>query len=87
MNEIYIVSFNSTHQAIKCDKIFEKNNMDYAVLPTPREITQSCGISIKFSIVNIDDIKKIMNENQIEYKGIYKIIKLESGKKQVEEIC
>lgn len=87
MNEMYIVSFNSTHQAIKCDKTFEKNNMNCTVLPTPREITQSCGISIKFSIVDIDDVKKIMNENQIEYKGIYKIIKLESGKKQVEEIC
>ena len=87
MSEMYIVSFNSTHQAIKCDKTFEKNEMDYAVLPTPREITQSCGISIKFSIGNIDNVKKIMNENQIEYKGNYKIVKLETGKKQVEQIC
>ena len=86
MSEMYIVSFNSTHQAIKCDKIFGKNEMDYAVLPTPREITQSCGISIKFSIEKIDNIKKIIDENQIEYKGIYKILKLENGKKQVEQI-
>ena len=87
MSEMYRVSFNSTHQAIKCDKTFEKNEMDYAVLPTPREITQSCGISIKFSIGNIDNVKKIIDENQIEYKGIYKIVKLETGKKQVEQIC
>ena len=58
MNEMYIISFNSTHQAIKCDKIFGKNEIDYTVLPTPREITQSCGISIKFSIENIDNIKE-----------------------------
>ncbi|MGN1033817.1 MAG: putative Se/S carrier-like protein [Intestinibacter sp.] len=50
-------------------------------------MTQSCGISIRFLIENIDNVKKIMNENQIEYKGIYKIIKLENGKKQVEQIC
>ncbi|WP_455543720.1 DUF3343 domain-containing protein [Intestinibacter sp.] len=85
MNEMYIISFNSTHQAIKCDKIFGKNEMDYAVLPTPREITQSCGISIKFSIENIDNVKEIIDENQIEYKGMYKIFK-QDGKKQVEEI-
>ena len=85
MNEMYIISFNSTHQAIKCDKIFGKNEIDYTVLPTPREITQSCGISIKFSIENIDNIKEIVNQNQIEYKGMYKISK-QDGNKQVEEI-
>ena len=85
MNEMYIISFNSTHQAIKCDKIFGKNEIDYTVLPTQREITQSCGISIKFSIENIDNIKEIVNQNQIEYKGMYKISK-QDGKKQVEEI-
>lgn len=85
MNEMYIISFNSTHQAIKCDKIFGKNEMNYAVLPTPREITQSCGISIKFEIENIDKVKDIIKENEIEYKGMFKIYKLE-GKKQVEQI-
>ena len=32
-----------------------------------------------------DNIKEIINQNQIEYKGIYKIYK-QDGKKQVEEI-
>ena len=32
-----------------------------------------------------DETKEIINQNQIEYKGIYKIYKQE-GKKQVEEI-
>ena len=85
MNDMYIISFNSTHQAIKCDQLFGKNEMDYTVLPTPREITQSCGMSIAFAIEDIDNIKEIINQNQIEYKGIYKIYK-QDGKKQVEEI-
>lgn len=85
MSEMYIISFNSTHQAIKCDKIFKKDEMDYTVLPTPREITQSCGISIKFQIEDMEKINNIINENQIEYKGIFKIFK-KDGKKQVEEI-
>ena len=59
MNEMYIISFNSTHQAIKCDKLFGKNEMDYTVLPTPREITQSCGMSIAFAIEDIDNIKQM----------------------------
>lgn len=85
MNEMYIISFNSTHQAIKCDKIFGKSAIKYAVLPTPREISQSCGMSIKFEIENIDKVKDIMKQNEIEYKAIFKIFK-QDGKKQVEEI-
>lgn len=86
MNEMYIISFNSTHQAIKCDKVFGQNNMKYAILPTPREITKSCGMSIKFLIEDINTIKDTLKENQIEYKGIFKIVKKEDGTKQVEEI-
>lgn len=85
MNEMYIISFNSTHQAIKCDKVFGKNKIDYTVLPTPREISQSCGMSIRFLLEDIDTIKEIIEQNQIEYKAMYKIFK-EDGKKQVEEI-
>lgn len=86
MNEMYIISFNSTHQAIKCDKVFGQNNMKYAILPTPREITKSCGMSIKFLIEDINTIKDTLKENKIEYKGIFKIVKKEDGTKQVEEI-
>ena len=85
MNEMYIISFNSTHQAIKCDKAFGKNEIDYTVLPTPREISQSCGMSIRFGLEDIDTIKEIIDQNQIEYKSMYRIFK-EDGKKQVEEI-
>ena len=85
MHEMYIISFNSTHQAIKCDKAFGKNEIDYTVLPTPREISQSCGMSIRFGLEDIDTIKEIIDQNQIEYKSMYRIFK-EDGKKQVEEI-
>ena len=56
MNEMYIISFNSTHQAIKCDKAFGKNEIDYTVLPTPREISQSCGMSIRFGLEDIPQL-------------------------------
>ena len=75
MNEMYIISFNSTHQAIKCDKAFGKNEIDYTVLPTPREISQSCGMSIRFGLEDIDTIKEIIDQNQIEYKSMYRIFK------------
>ena len=53
---------------------------------TPREITASCGISIRFLYDDTESVKKILNENSVEYKGIYKIKRLENGTKEVENI-
>ncbi len=86
MNEMYIVSFNSTHHAIKTDKILSQSGVTSTTLPTPREITASCGISIRFLFNNIEKVNKILKENDIEYKGIFKITRLEDGKREVNQI-
>jgi len=86
MNEMYVVSFNSTHHAIRTDKILSENNISSRTLPTPREITASCGISIRFLKEDLEKISKTLKENNIEYKGIYKISKTNSGQKEVLEI-
>ena len=86
MIEMYIVSFNSTHHAIRLGKLLEEATIRATTLPTPREITASCGISIRFLYDDIESVKKALNENGIEYKGIYKIKRLENGTKEVENI-
>ncbi|MGX4598062.1 DUF3343 domain-containing protein [Faecalimicrobium sp. JNUCC 81] len=86
MNEMYIVSFNSTHHAIRTDKILSENEVTSTTLPTPREITASCGISIRFLYNDIDKVSNILKDNNIEYKGIFHIKRLEDGKKEVKKI-
>ena len=86
MNEMYIVSFNSTHHAIRLDKLLGEASVRATTLPTPREITASCGISIRFLYEDIEKVKNTLVENNIEYKGIYKITRLENGTKEVEKI-
>ena len=86
MQEMYIVSFSSTHHAIRSDKLFEENGIKSTTLPTPREITASCGISIRFQNEDMDKVIEILEVNGVEYKGIYNIKKLENGSKEVNKI-
>ena len=86
MNEMYIVSFNSTHHAIRTEKILNENNIRCTTLPTPREITASCGISIRFLFEDIENVKNLVESSEVDYKGIYKIQRLSDGKKSVEQI-
>ncbi len=73
MNDFYLVSFNSTHHAIRTEKLLLEEGMKIMTLPTPREIAASCGLSIKFDLEDLDRVNLIMKENSLERRGIFHI--------------
>lgn len=82
MNDFYIISFNSTHHAIRTEKILQESGYKVLTLPTPREIAASCGLSIKIEKDDICSIVDIMDDNSIERRGIFHILKNESGNRE-----
>ncbi|WP_066506786.1 DUF3343 domain-containing protein [Abyssisolibacter fermentans] len=84
-NEIYgVIAFNSTHHAIKGEKLL-KNVENIITIPTPREITASCGLALKFPLENIAIIVKTIAKEDLDIMGIYKI-KREGFNKTAEKI-
>ena len=43
----YILAFDSTHHAIKAEEQLKKNKVEAEMIPTPRAVDASCGLSIK----------------------------------------
>lgn len=80
-NTFYVITFNSTHHAIKGEKILLNKGLDIRTIPTPREITASCGLSIKFSSELLKEVKSIVEENKLDIKGIFEIKKNLTEKK------
>jgi len=72
----YVVTFQSTHHAIKGEKYFKESNLAIKTIPTPREITASCGLSIKFSMEDIKTIEEIIKAQDLSIEGIYEIEKI-----------
>lgn len=86
MKEEYgVVTFNSTHHAISGEKIFKDNNIVFKTIPTPREITLSCGLSILFSLEDLLKVKELCNSNVLSVKGVYRYI-IQDREKRIEEI-
>ncbi|MGI6697799.1 MAG: DUF3343 domain-containing protein [Clostridia bacterium] len=46
-NGYYILAFDSTHHAIKAEEQLKKNKVEAEMIPTPREVDASCGLSVK----------------------------------------
>jgi hypothetical protein len=74
-DEFGVVTFKSTHHAIQGESIFKKREINFRTIPTPREITVSCGLAIKFDLSVIDRVKEMIEENELDFDGVYKYVK------------
>ena len=85
MDEYYFISFGSTNHALFAENILRKEKIDVTIIPTPREVTESCGLSIKIKEENLEYVKSIVKGQGIIIKGIY-ILKRYDGHKEVTKI-
>ena len=86
MNEMYIVAFNSTHHAIRTDKVLNEKAIQVTTLPTPREISSSCVISFRFLEKDMDTVVETLEENEILYHGIFKVTRVSGGQKEITKL-
>lgn len=70
-----VITFESTHHAIKGEKILKNHDIDHKIIPTPRGITRSCGLSAKFNIRDANKINQLFTVEKIAVTGIYKQVK------------
>ena len=68
-----VISFESTNYAMMADKCFDEMNFYKMVVPTPRAISNSCGISLKIKEEDIQKANELIIAKNIKIKGIYKI--------------
>ncbi|NLL81781.1 MAG: DUF3343 domain-containing protein [Tissierellia bacterium] len=83
--EYGILTFNSTHHAISAEKILKEHQLFIKTIPTPREITRSCGLSILFILEDLDKIRDLHLNNGLSIKAIHKYI-IVDGHKEISEI-
>lgn len=69
-----VVTFESTHHAIKGEKILKEHEIENRMIPTPRAITRSCGLSAKFDLKDLEEIKKLFAQADIAVTAIYEYI-------------
>lgn len=82
----YVLSFDSTSHALQTEKQI-KEYFDIAIIPTPREISFSCGLSIKINSLDIDKIKDFIDTLKVPF-GLYRLSSHRFGqKKEIQQIA
>lgn len=60
MEEYYLYTFESTHAAISTDKLLK--TVGSIVMPVPRFLSSSCGISVRIAIENHEAAEQLLIE-------------------------
>lgn len=70
--EYALITFKSTHHAIGAEEIFQEKDMEFKTIPTPREVSHSCGLALLFSIEDLDRVKAIIESEKINMDSLYR---------------
>ncbi|APX72201.1 DUF3343 domain-containing protein [Companilactobacillus allii] len=72
-NEFGLVTFKSTHQAIKVKELLDGNEEYKAnIISTPGQISAGCGMSLRFNYDKKESLKEMLNDKSLGYQNIYK---------------
>lgn len=66
-----VITFPSTHQALKCDRLFKSKIKGFQLMPVPRQISSSCGLAIKVPGLSLEQLVPELAAAGIEYDGVY----------------
>lgn len=67
-----VITFESTHQAIKAEKTLE--GFEIEIIPTPRQLSANCGISIRGEMKDFSLIKEALGDSFNQMNQSYEVI-------------
>ncbi|MFC2038872.1 DUF3343 domain-containing protein [Chloroflexota bacterium] len=67
MIEHGVVLFYTTSSVMRAEKLLK--TMDYTIklIPTPRQFSSDCGISLRFDWNHREKVKSILDESKVEF--------------------
>jgi hypothetical protein len=69
MNYLILI-FQSTHHVLKAEKIFLGKGLKFDIIPTPKEVSSDCGMSIRINpdVFDANLVTSLLEESKIDFK-------------------
>ena len=66
MEKVYYVLFNNHENGLKLNSKLKENGLKSTISPTPRSLSKCCGISLIVDENELEDVRRVVEENNIE---------------------
>ena len=67
--ENFYILFPNVTEGLKLEKALKEKGIKYTIVPTPRELSKSCGICIKYEYEDGNSIKQVVDEHEVRTDG------------------
>jgi len=67
----YIVTFETTHHALRFEKTLKEKGISLLLLPVPRRLSSSCGIAARFLPDVLCTVKELIGSHDLQLDKLY----------------
>jgi hypothetical protein len=71
MNEYGVVLFHTSSSAMQAEAVLVRAKFQVKLIPTPRELSSDCGISLRFDWNLNSDVQACLEKARVEIAGIH----------------
>lgn len=68
-----LITFDSTHSALRAEMLLTTAGLGITVIPTPRAISASCGLAIAYRAADADRVAAVLREGGVRIDGRYRV--------------
>lgn len=68
-----VITFSSTSHALKAERMMNENKREFLLTPTLREISSSCGLSLKFKPEHLELYYAELMKKNIAIDEVYEV--------------
>ena len=71
MDKYGVILFQTSSAAMQAEAILLKADLKVKLIPTPRELSSDCGISLRFDWEFLDKVQSFQENGRLDAVGIY----------------
>jgi len=77
-----VITFHTTHFALKAKKVLEKSGIPFETIPVPREFSSDCGFCSKVLWDSRETAEMLLRQNHVDIDRIYRWERDEDSEKK-----
>jgi hypothetical protein len=71
MNKFGVILFDTNSSVMKAEAVLERAKQAIKLIPTPRQLSSDCGISIRFDWDQKSVIELLLEQGKVYFSGIH----------------
>jgi hypothetical protein len=73
MTQYGVAIFCTTSSVMHAEKLLKKAGYSIKLIPTPREFSSDCGVSLRFDWADYEQVKSILDTARLETDAIHQM--------------